>query len=128
VTDVVEITGLEVLRQRFAALAAAKDLGPTLRAEAEAEAVAAEARATLAASSAGAALARSIEVVEIGQGDRLGYAVGTAAPAGHFLEFGTSRMRASPWLGPVLNARLPTIMQAIRNVLAMVGGARGGGV
>ena len=85
--DVVEITGLEVLRQRFAALAAAKDLGPTLRAEAEAEAVAAEARATLAASSAGAALARSIEVVEIGQGDRLGYAVGTAAPAGHFLEF-----------------------------------------
>ena len=124
--DVVEITGLEALRQRFAALAAAKDLGPTLRAEAEA--VAAEARATLAASSAGAALARSIEVVEIGQGDRLGYAAGTAAPAGHFLEFGTSRMRASPWLGPVLNARLPAIKQAIRNVLAMAGGARGGGV
>jgi len=34
VRDVVEITGLEALRQRFAALAAAKDLGPTLRAEA----------------------------------------------------------------------------------------------
>jgi hypothetical protein len=33
-----------------------------------------------------------------------------------------------PWLGPVLNARLPAIKQAIRNVLAMAGGARGGGV
>jgi hypothetical protein len=34
------------------------------------------------------------------------------------LEFGTSRMRASPWLVPVLHARLTGINHAVRKVIA----------
>jgi hypothetical protein len=45
VRPAVEIRGLDALRKRFAALGAVKDLGPALRAEAEA--VAEAARETL---------------------------------------------------------------------------------
>jgi hypothetical protein len=55
---------------------------------------------------------------------RGGRAVGTDDPAGFFLEFGTSRSRASPWLVPALRARLPGINHAVRKVIA--GGFEGG--
>jgi hypothetical protein len=44
--------------------------------------------------------------------------LGGQASAGFFLEFGTSRSRASPWLVPALHARLPGINHAVRKVIA----------
>ena len=115
----VEIRGLESLQRRLADLARATDLRPALRAEAET--VAADARAALESRSAkgAGALARSVEIIEMGQGEALAFAVGTRAAAGHFLEFGTTRARAAPWLLPALHGRLPGIKHAIRTVLTM---------
>jgi hypothetical protein len=96
VSPPVEIRGLDRLRKRFAALGAMEDLQPALRAEAEA--VAAEAKARLTERDPDSSLARSIKIMELTAGDQPAYAVGTDDPAGFFLEFGTSRSRASPWL------------------------------
>ena len=119
VRPAVEIRGLDAWRKRFAALGAMKDLQPALRAEAEA--VAAEARAERDPDSS---LARWIKIMELEAGDQPAYAVGTDDPAGFFLEFGTRRSRASPWLVPALHARLPGINHAVRKVIA--GGFEGG--
>ena len=115
-TAPVEISGLESLRKRFAELGALKGLEPALRAEAEA--VAETARAELASRKGDGSLARSVQIIELSQADRPSFAVGTEDPAGWFLEFGTTRMRAAPWLGPSLHARLPSINHAVRKVLA----------
>lgn len=115
-TSPIEIRGLDGLRKRFAALGVLKDLQPALRAEAEA--VAEEARARLTERDPNSTLARSIKIMELGTDDQPAYAVGTDDPAGFFLEFGTSRMRASPWLVPTLHARLPGINHAVRKVIA----------
>ena len=115
-TSPIEIRGLDSLRKRFAALGALKDLQPALRAEAEA--VAEEARARLIERNPNSQLAQSIKIMELGAGDQPAYAVGTDDPAGFYLEFGTSRMRASPWLVPALHARLPGINHAVRKVIA----------
>ena len=112
----VEIRGLDGLRKRFAALGAMKDLQPALRAEAEA--VAEEARARLTERNPRSRLAQSIKIMALEAGGQPAYAAGTDDPAGFFLEFGTSRMRASPWLVPVLHARLPRINHAVRKVIA----------
>lgn len=112
----IEIRGLDGLCKRFAALGAMKDLQPALRAEAEA--VAEEARARLAEHNPNSRLAQSIKIMELGAGDQPAYAFGTDDPAGFFLEFGTSRMRASPWLVPALHARLAGINHAVRKVIA----------
>ena len=53
---------------------------------------AAGAKATLAARDADSPLSRSIEVIDVSEGDSLAFAVGTEEPVGHFLEFGTTRM------------------------------------
>ena len=111
----VEIRGLDGLRKRFANLGALKDLQPALRAEAEA--VAEEAKARLTERNPNSLLARSIKIMELGTEDQPAYAVGTDDPAGFFLEFGTSRMRASPWLVPALHTRLPGINHAVRKVI-----------
>jgi hypothetical protein len=50
-------------------------------------------------------------------GARPSFAVGTGAPAGFYLEFGTARMRAMPWLVPILHARLPGINRVVRKVI-----------
>lgn len=115
-TSPIEICGLDELRKRFAALGALKDLQPALRAEAEA--VAEEAKARLTERDPNSGLARSIKIMELGTDDQPAYAVGTDDPAGFFVEFGTSRMRASPWLVPTLHARLPGINHAVRKVIA----------
>ena len=115
-TSPIEIRGLDGLRKRFAALGVLKDLQPALRAEAEA--VAEEARARLTERDPNSTLARSIKIMELGTDDQPAYAVGTDDPAGFFLEFGTSQMRASPWLVPTLHARLPGINHAVRKVIA----------
>jgi hypothetical protein len=113
---VVRIEGVESLRRRLASAGKLAGIGPALRFEAEA--LAAAATATLEARRASNALARSIEIVPESQGDSLRYAIGTEAPLGRHLEFGTTRLRASPWLGPALHARLPAINHALRKMVA----------
>lgn len=112
----VDIRGLEALRQRLAGLGAVKGLEPALRAEAEA--VAAAARATLASRGSGSNLARSVQIIDLSQRDKPAFAIGTEAPEGRFLEFGTTRMRAFPWLSPALQAHSRGINQMLRKVLA----------
>jgi hypothetical protein len=104
------------MSKRLASLAALKDLRPALRAEAEA--LAAEARDRLTAREPDSRLARSIKIMELAAADHPAYAVGTDDPAGFFIEFGTARRRADPWLVPALHARLPSINQAVRKVIA----------
>ena len=112
----IEFRGLDRLRKRFAALGAMTELQPTLRAEAEA--VAEEARARLRERDPNSPLADSIKVMKLGTEAQPYYAVGTDEEAGFFLEFGTTKRRAEPWLVPALHSRLPGINQAVRKVIA----------
>jgi hypothetical protein len=91
-----------------------RDAGVALRAEAEA--IAAAGRATLESSGGKGELAASVEIVDVSQPTRPGYAIGTANPVWH-LEHGTTRMRGRPWLGPAFRAGLPAINQALRKIL-----------
>ncbi len=104
----VEVTGLEALRARLARAAAPEPFKKALREEAEA--LAAELRRE-----APAELAAGIEVKDVSQGDRLGFSVGTADPAGRALEFGTLKRPASPWLWPIFRARLPALRTSFEN-------------
>jgi hypothetical protein len=104
------------MRKRFAALGAVKSLGPALRAEAEA--VADAARERLRERDPQRRLAQPVKIIELEAGDQSVFAVGTDNPAGFFLEFGTARRRAFPWLVPVLDARLPAVNHAVRKVSA----------
>ena len=107
----VEIRGLAALRKRLAAAAAPQAFKATLRDEAEA--LAEEARRD-----APGELGRTVEVRDLSQGMRLAYAIGTPDPLGRFLEFGTARRPATPWLWPVFRARLPGIKHSLRKVAA----------
>ena len=78
----VEVTGLEAQRARLARAAAPEPFKKALREKAEALAVELHREAP-------AALAAGIEVKDVSRGDRLGFSVGTADPAGRALEFGT---------------------------------------
>ena len=111
-----EIRGLDAMRKRFAALGAVKNLGPALRGEAEA--VADAARERLRERDPQSQLAQSIKIMELKGGDHPAFAVGTDEPTGFFLEFGTARRRAFPWLVPALHARLPAVNHAVRKVIA----------
>ena len=75
----------------------------------EAETLAAELRRE-----APAELAAGIEVKDVSQGDRLGFSVGTANPAGRAPEFGTLKRPASPW--PIFRARLPDLKDKLRKL------------
>jgi hypothetical protein len=112
----IEIRGLEALNNRFAALGAMDGIAPALRAEAES--VAADARENLKGGGRTGDLAASVEVTGVRGGADSAFAVGTGEPAGFCLEFGTARMRAMPWLVPVLHPRLPGINHAVRKVIA----------
>ena len=105
----VEVTGLEALRARLARAAAPEPFKKALREEAEA--LAGELRRE-----APAELAAGIEVKDVSQGDRLGFSVGTADPAGRALEFGTLKRPASPWLWPIFRARLPGLKDKLRKL------------
>jgi hypothetical protein len=99
----------EALRARLAQAAAPEPFKKALREEAEA--LAAEARRE-----APPELARTIEVRDVSKGERLGFSVGTADPAGRALEFGTLKRPASPWLWPIFRARSPGIKEKLRKV------------
>jgi hypothetical protein len=115
VTRAIEVRGLDVLHRRFAALGAMTGLEPALRAEAEA--VAEAARERLRERDPTNPLAQSVEVTAQAGVEHPAFAVGTPAPAGSYLEFGTSRRLAEPWLVPVLHAHLPGINHAVRKLI-----------
>ncbi len=96
----VKIAGVEALRRLLEAAGAAEPFKNALREEAEA--IATEARRT-----APGDLAETIVVEDVSKGDELGFAVGTSDPAGRIAEFGTLSQPATPWLGPIVEARLP---------------------
>ncbi|MGA7456554.1 MAG: HK97 gp10 family phage protein [Methyloceanibacter sp.] len=98
----VTVKGLEALQRRLAAASAPEAVKATLREEAEA--IAAEARAR-----APGKLANTIEIVDESRGLKPAYAVGTSDPAGRFIEFGTARRPATPWLWPAFRARSPGV-------------------
>ena len=106
----VTIKGLEALKRRFQARGLARAVTHALRQEAD----------TIAADAARAApgrLGETVEVIDESRGDRLSVAVGTAHRAGRFLEHGTVRQPATPWLWPAFSARLPRIKQGLRKSL-----------
>jgi HK97 gp10 family phage protein len=111
----VEIRGLEGLRQRLAALGTVQDLRPALREQADTVAFAA--KATLTERDPGSRLAQSIGVKALGSEDQPAYAIGSNDPAAFFVEFGTAKRRATPFLTPAFHQSLPRINQGIRKVI-----------
>jgi hypothetical protein len=106
----VSVQGLAVLRRKLEARSLPRALKGTARHEAEE--IARE-----AARAAPGALGRTVEVKDASHGNIVAYAVGTADPAGRFVEHGTVRQPAAPWLWPVFRARLPRIKQSLRDTL-----------
>lgn len=114
------IAGLQQLKERFDIGSA----GPELREDlsAQAEAIAEQARETLRQEHPGGtgALARSVTVVESGTEEAPRFSVGTSSPVGRYLEFGTRRMAAQPWLNPALHRLLPNVKQSAVSVLSRI--------
>jgi len=107
----VTVKGLEALQRRLAGASAPEAVKATLRDEAEAIAEEARARAP-------GELGGTVEIIDQSRGMKPAYAIGTAQPAGRFIEFGTSRRPATPWLWPVFRARSPGVKHKLRKVLA----------
>ncbi len=105
----VGIGGLEALRRRLEAACAPEPFKNVLREEAEA--IAAEARRT-----APGDLVQTIFAEDASEGERLGFTIGTADPAGRIAEFGTLSQPAAPWLWPIVEARLPGLKDRLRKV------------
>jgi bacteriophage HK97-gp10 putative tail-component len=107
----VAIKGLAALQRRLALVPAPKELRRVVLQEAQA--IAAEAR-----NHAPGELGESVEVKDVSRGTRLAYAIGTPEPAGHYLEYGTARRHATPWLMPAFRGRLPRIKHALGRMVA----------
>jgi hypothetical protein len=107
----VTVTGLDALKRKFAAAAAAEPVKAGLRAEAEA--LAAEARAR-----APGALGESIEILDQGRADSPAFAVGTRDRAGRYIEQGTTRRPPTPWLGPIFWARSRRVKHSLAKLIA----------
>ena len=116
----VSVRGLASLRRQLEARALPNALKG--RARREAEEIARE-----AARGAPGALGRTVEVKDASHGNIVAYAVGTNDPAGRFVEHGTVRQPAAPWLWPVFRARLPRIKQNLADTLraSLTGSRRG---
>lgn len=106
----VSVRGLAALRRKLEARAVPDALKDTGRNEAEVI-------ARDAARGAPGNLGGSVEVKDVSHGDMTAFAVGTPEPAGRFVEYGTVRQPARPWLWPVFRARLPRIKQSLRDTL-----------
>ncbi len=111
----VKVEGVEAWQRQLSTLGELRGSGVALRAEAEA--IAAAARATLEARHGEGELANSVEIVDESHGTGPRFAVGTRDAAGWYLEFGTRRRRAAPWLGPAFRAALPAINHTLRKML-----------
>ena len=86
--------------------------GDQRRAANEAEVIAAEAKAR-----APGELAGTVEIVDESGGLKLAYAIGTADPAGRFIELGTAQRPATPWLWPVFRTRSPGIKRRLATLI-----------
>lgn len=106
-----EVRGLASLQARLAAAGAVEPIWALLREEAQA--IAEEARGQ-----APGALAATIEVIDDSRQAAPAFLVGTAHRAGRFLEFGTQKMRARPWLWPAFFRRSPRIKHKLRRLIA----------
>ena len=106
----VTLKGLDALKRRF-------EVRGISRAVADHFAREAHAIARGAAENAPGRLGETVEVIEESGGDRPAFAIGTAHGAGRFLEHGTVRRAATPWLWPVFRARLPHVKQGLTNTL-----------
>ncbi|BAQ17999.1 hypothetical protein GL4_2565 [Methyloceanibacter caenitepidi] len=104
------VKGLEALQRRLAARGLERDVRETLAGQAEA--IRAE-----AALGAPGQVGETIETIDVSVRDRPVFAVGTRHRAARFLEFGTRKMRARPFLWPVFRARLPRVKQELTNTL-----------
>ena len=105
------VKGLETLRRRLVGAAAPQPIKTALRTEAEA--IAAEAR-----DAAPGELGQTVELIDQSRDMKLAYAIGTADPAGRYLEFGTVRRPAAPWLWPIFRARSPGVKHKLRRLIA----------
>jgi len=99
------------LQRKFAKAAEPEAIKDALRNEAEAIATEARARAP-------GKLAGTVEIVDESRGLKLAYAIGTADPAGRFVELGTVRRPATPWLWPGFRARSPGIKHRLAKLIA----------
>jgi len=117
----VTVKGLEALRKRFEASGLPQDVEEALRAEADA--IAEEARR-----GAPGELGQTVEVVDTGRGEAPAYAIGTTHPAGRFIEFGTVRRPATPWLWPVFQGRSRGIKHKLGKVVVAAFKMRRGAV
>lgn len=104
------LNGLDALQRRLAA----RGLEPAIRDALQGEA---EAIASGAADAAPGRLGKSIETIDESKSGRAAFAIGTRHRAGRFLEFGTRKMRARPFLWPVFRARLPLVKHKLTNTL-----------
>jgi HK97 gp10 family phage protein len=107
----VDIRGLDALRRRFAAASAPQPIKAALRTEAEAIAEDARGRAP-------GKLGQTVETIDDSRGTRSAYAIGSSHPAARFLEFGTARRPATPWLWPVFRARSAGVKSKLRKLVA----------
>ena len=80
----------------------------------------AEAIAEAARQNAPGRLGGTVEVVEQSRGTRLAYAIGTRHRAGRFLEYGTVKMAARPWLWPVFHGRSPGVKHKLGRLIAAI--------
>jgi hypothetical protein len=107
----VEIRGLEAWQAKLAAAGAAEPIQDALREEAEAIAEGARREAP-------GRLGGTVEVIDRGRELEPAYAIGSAHRAARFVEFGTVRRPAAPWLWPVFRARSQAINHRLRKVIA----------
>lgn len=108
--NAVIVRGLSALQKRFDAGRVVKPMRRVLRQEADAI-------ARDAARAAPGNLGGTVEVADKSQGEKIAYAVGSDHRAARFIEYGTLRRPATPWLFPVFRARLPRVKQNLRNIV-----------
>ncbi|XSG81205.1 MAG: hypothetical protein ACPW61_08940 [Methyloligella sp. ZOD6] len=114
------VSGLERLKSRFEIGSGGAHLRNRLRGQADA--IAEEARRTLLEEHPGGtgALAHSVSVTETGEEDAPRFAIGTQSPVGRYLEFGTKRMAAQPWLIPTMHRHLQSVKRSARRLLERI--------
>jgi len=104
------VRGLQSLQRRLDGRGLASDVAKAV--STQADAIRGE-----AARAAPGGLGETIETIDESSGDQVVFAIGTRHRAGRFLEFGTRKMRARPFLWPVFRARLPRVKHDLTNTL-----------
>lgn len=117
----VTVKGVEALQRRLAAATPSEAIKDLL--QREAETIAEGAR-----ESAPGQLGGTVEILDQSRGTKAAYAIGTAHRAGRFLEFGTVRRPATPWLWPVFRARSPGVKHRLAKLIGTAFKSRRGHV